>query len=284
MLQCFTVVYPVCRDFLQMDAKFESWRNSVPIEYQESQEITNLRGYQDPEIFVLARQRYILNTWYLAARLKLHIASTSGHCRAAQIPEDLAKCRVLCINVALELIKYQCDFHDSLIAQFKERQKLHYAYLASGWLFHGCFSLFEACIALLATKERIPRQAQLPGQMEAFDRTLRVLGETVESEPGKEGSIATMAINVLRPLREGHFSSSGSPMGELQPRPSGSGLHPAVQEAPQGFALNNLLNALSSGSSNLSTMQWMTSRVTHEQVASEAYAYGDSAGYAVPLG
>lgn len=195
-----------------MDEKLEGWKGSVPKEYQESEEITCLRGYQDTEIFILARQRYILNTWYLVGRLKLLIASTTGQHRAVQIPQDLGRCRELCISVAIELIKYQCDFHDGLVAQFKERQKLHYAYLASGWLFHGCFSLFEACVALLATKERITGQETVLGVMEAFDRTLEVLSETAKHEAGKEGSIANMAINVLQPLREQHFSRP--PMGD----------------------------------------------------------------------
>jgi hypothetical protein len=207
-----------------MDEKLEAWRGSVPKEYQESQEITCLRGYQDTEISILARQRYILNTWYLVGRLKLLIASTTGQHRAAQIPRDLGRCRELCISVALELIKYQCNFHDGLVEQFKERQKLHYAYLASGWLFHGCFSLFEACVALLATKERITGQEIVPGAMEAFDRTLEVLGETAKHEAGKEGSIANMAINVLQPLREQRFS--GPPLGDesvFEVAPNGNG-------------------------------------------------------------
>ncbi|KAF6760185.1 hypothetical protein DFP72DRAFT_883456 [Ephemerocybe angulata] len=247
---CYSPAYPHCGDFLAMDAKLEAWRNSVPQEYQESLEITSLRGYEDPEISILARQRYILNTWYLASRLKLHIASTTG-----PTPKT-------CISVAVELIEYQCDFHDGLIEQFRERERLHYAYLASGWLFHGCFSLFEACVALLATKERVPYQDMVPGAMEALDRTMQVLTSTAKHEAGKGGSIATMAINVLRPLHEQHFSvsQSGASHG--------------------GSMLKSLFDGLQNGNADLN---WLTS-MSRKEAVPEAFPYGQPVGFAVALG
>lgn len=267
---CYSVRYPLCSEFLAMDDKLRRWKSSVPTEYQESKEITSLRGYQDPEIFILARQRYILTTWYLAARLKLHIASTTGQHRETQTPADLAKCRQLCIAVAFELIKFQCEFHDDLVQRFKERQNIHYAYLASGWLFHGCFSLFEACVALLATKERIPQQEKVPGVMEAFDRSLEVLSETAKHETGKEGSIATMAIDVLRPLRKQLFSGSQS-SGFQGPAGTGS-----LHDTP---LMKSLFDHVDAGLDH-----WFAGSICGKEVAEEEFVYSEPMGYPVALG
>jgi len=257
-----------------MDTRFELWRNSLPQEYQENQTITSLRGYKDEEIFTMARQRYILNSWYLVGRLKLHIASTTGQHRSQEALEDLGRCRDLCISAALELIKYQCDFHDGLLQQFKDRQKLHYAYMASGWLFHGCFSLIEASVALLATKERASPLQDIPGIREAVDRTIQVLTETASIDGSREGSISTTALGILQPLRDFYYSPL-SHVADIQTGSLEVGEHSVGMVGDGGGLMMKGLFDDDVPHLNPDLNNWLSGGITRRDVTGQGFGYNE---------
>lgn len=141
---------------------------------------------------------YLLQTWYLLSRVKLHIACTTGQGRIAK-PESLAiESRERCFAAAVELIELQCSVITAEIETTTKFEKLTSS--GSGtWYFEGCFSLLEASVTIMTI---VTPYGEREEQVDVLlDRSLKMFKRIASYERGKRGTIARMSVEVLGVLR-----------------------------------------------------------------------------------
>lgn len=209
-VQCFSVEYPNCPVFFEMDQKFQQWEEQLPPEFQHGyDDSTGINQYDPTYTTILSRHRYSLHTWYLLIRMKLHIASITGQGRSPQSPANLQEGRRLCILFSMRLVRLQIETWESATSCKGGTQ---YGLPGSNWFFEGCFSLFEGAVALVTTLTRYPWQEKISEAEQLIDRALLVFGQVAHEEEGKRGDIARMAVEVLTALGKEHWwrAQSGS--------------------------------------------------------------------------
>ncbi|KAF8995492.1 hypothetical protein BDQ17DRAFT_1430384 [Cyathus striatus] len=200
---CFGAKYPDSVTFLEMGNKLAQWEAEIPPEYRQGHVLSPSEELSSQDILTLARQRYILYTWYLFGRLKLVVAATTGNpVRTAESPAARKECLERCIIYSMELIKFQCDAYEAISAEKDANPTLGATYPGNSWLFSGCFSLFEASVALLTTLAKYSWHEQMVAAGRLIGRVLDVLAEVRLREEGKTGETASMAIEVLTALRD----------------------------------------------------------------------------------
>jgi hypothetical protein len=187
-----------------MDRKFQEWEERLPSEYQLNLDAPILQECNSSEMKILARQRYTLHTWFLTGRLKLYIASSTGQGRAPQPPPLMRQTMVECINLSMQVIRYQTAAYQSL---FRPNDDLSApTYPGNCWLFEGCFSLFEASVALITVMSQLPLQDKVTASNRAIDSALHTFTEVSKREHGrKTAETAVRAIEVLITIREQHW-------------------------------------------------------------------------------
>lgn len=179
-----------------MDAAFANWESHLPLEYTQS--LGSLQNtLSSAELQLILRQRYVLKTWCLLARIKLAIASTTGMLRPPQIISHMDQSLELCLKLSAEMISFQCEAHEN---HFHSQDAT-----STSWLFSGCFSLFEASVALLTTIARHEWHDKAREGAELIDRSLRVFREVSEQQRGKTGEAASTAAVVLTTLKAEHW-------------------------------------------------------------------------------
>lgn len=179
-----------------MDAAFVDWENRLPPEYTQSLDSLQ-NSFSSAELLLLLRQRYVLKTWCLVARVKLAIASTTGQLRPPQIISHMNESLELCVKLSSATINFQCEAYET---HFYTQDAT-----STSWLFAGCFSLFEAAVALLTTIARHQWQEKARDSAELIDRSLRVFREVSERQNGKTGEAASTAAVVLTALKAEHW-------------------------------------------------------------------------------
>lgn len=206
-LQCFSLEYPNCEVFLELDSKLEQWEQQLPPQFQQygSGDDTQTTAPLDAQDMMTFRQRYMLLTWYLYIRMKLHVASTTGLNRPPQQMALVNKSSQLCIMLAIRLINFQCDACDAAAAN-SETIGFTDSLLGTNWYFEGCYSLFEATVALMTTLTRYPWPEKSGEAHELVNRTLNLFHRFVQAErSSKRCKVARMAIEVLAALVKEHW-------------------------------------------------------------------------------
>jgi hypothetical protein len=143
---------------------------------------------------------YLLQTWYLLSRVKLHIACTSGQGRIAKPQNLAAESRDRCFAAALQLIELQCSVITAEIETTTKSRKP----IGSGsgtWYFEGCFSLLEASVTIMTIMTHRPFAEREQQVDRLLDRSLEVFKRIASYERGKRGTIARMSVEVLGVLR-----------------------------------------------------------------------------------
>jgi hypothetical protein len=190
-----------------MDRKFEQWESQLPPEFRSDirSEYQSIQDDLDTsDLVAMAHQRYTLSTWYLLCRSKLHTSYITsqddpmflgvwGH------PLTRKRSRSLCISLASDLIRLQCDAHTTAMRSRSEQSGHESVLTASNWCFAGCFSLFESAVTLASLIPEHSWQGR-PGEPDALiHQALSVLVQVADEEPGT-GAIARMGSEALAAL------------------------------------------------------------------------------------
>ncbi|KAG5639468.1 hypothetical protein H0H81_001590 [Sphagnurus paluster] len=194
---CFGVAHPDIPLFFEMDKRLEHWERSLPPEYQLPRDEGMTRNLTTTELLTVNHQRYALHTWYLLFRTKIHIAALTGVRTSRQRSADILASRDACVLVCMRLIRLQCDNHD-----YTYRAEEGCTFPGSVWSFEGCFSLFEASVALLTTLTRYPWESKIREADSLVTRAIDVLTHVAGYENGKRSEIPRMAATVLGSLQE----------------------------------------------------------------------------------
>ncbi|KAG6844386.1 hypothetical protein H0H87_007290 [Tephrocybe sp. NHM501043] len=198
---CFSVAYPDFPSFFEMDGRFEHWENNLPPEYQLPRPDGAVSNLTTAELSIIDRQRHTLHTWYLLCRMKLHIAALTGIRQARQLRTDVLGSSKTSILMSMRLIKLQCDAHNSGLRYRTEDVDPESGFPGSVWFFEGCFSLFEAAVALITTLTRYPWADKMGEAEQLVDRAMGVLTQ-VGIEKGEQREVARMATEALGSLRQ----------------------------------------------------------------------------------
>ncbi|KAJ6593610.1 hypothetical protein B0H19DRAFT_27376 [Mycena capillaripes] len=224
--KCFGVGSPTSAAVHEMDRKFEQWETQLPPEFRsdirsEYQSIPD--DLDTSDLVAMARQRYTLSTWYLLCRSKLHTSYITsqddpmflgvwGH------PLTRKRSRSLCISLASDLIRLQCDAHATAMRCRNEQSAHDSVLMASNWCFAGCFSLFDSAVTLASL---IPQQSWQgrPGEPDALiHQAMLVLIQVADEEP-TTGTIARMGSEALAALIQ-ELGSRTSAENVLQTTPT----------------------------------------------------------------
>ncbi|KAJ7188570.1 hypothetical protein C8R46DRAFT_1055130 [Mycena filopes] len=209
--KCFGIGSPTSAAVHEMDRKFEHWEGLLPPEFRsdiraEYQSIPDDLSASD--LVALTRQRYTLSTWYLLCRTKLHVAYITSQDDANPAflgvwgghPLTRKRSRSLCISLAADLIRLQCDAHANAMRARGEQGGQHENVLtASNWCFVGCFSLFEAAVTLASLIPQHSWQGRAGEPDILIHQAMMVLGQVGEEEP-VTGTIAQMGCEALGAL------------------------------------------------------------------------------------
>ncbi|KAG6813127.1 hypothetical protein H0H92_013751 [Tricholoma furcatifolium] len=200
---CFSVACSDFVPFFEMDDRFEHWERNLPPEYQLSRPKDVVSDLTSAELAIIDCQRYMLHTWYLLCRMKLHIAALTVVRRSLQRRLNILQSSQTAILMSMRLIELQCDtHHHSSLGHRAENVDLDSAFPGSIWFFEGCFSLFEASVALITTLTRYPWPEKISEAEQLVDRAMVVLAQVAGLEKGKQTEIARMAAEVISSLRQ----------------------------------------------------------------------------------
>lgn len=189
-----------------MDRRFQEWEERLPAEYQLSLDATILQEYTPNERTMLARQRYTLHTWYLAGRMKLYVASATGQGRPPQAHALMKRTLQQCHALSLQVVRFQTAAYRALAHPGDDLSAP--AFPGNCWLFEGCFSLFEASVALNSVRSRLPcmPEDQAAEADHAIASAVHTFSEVAKREQGrKTAETAVRALEVLATIREQHL-------------------------------------------------------------------------------
>lgn len=224
--KCFGIGSPTSAAVHEMDRKFEQWETQLPAEFRSDirsdyQSIAD--DLDTSDLIAMARQRYTLSTWYLLCRAKLHTAYITSQDDPVFLgvwthPLTRRRSRSLCISLASDLIRLQCDAH-AMAVRCRSEQAGHESVLtASNWCFAGCFSLFEAAVTLASLIPQHSWQGR-PGEPDSLiHQAMLVLSQVAEEEPGT-GTIARMGSEALAALIQ-ELGGRTSPDNTMQTTPT----------------------------------------------------------------
>ncbi|KAF8058799.1 hypothetical protein FPV67DRAFT_1523765 [Lyophyllum atratum] len=174
---CFSVLYPDLPPFFEIDSQLEHWEQCLPAEYQLLRDNNVISDLSPADLLIVDHQR-----------MKLHVAALTG-IRESHPRPDVLECRKTCILMAIRLIRLQCDTHDAVVRFRDEHSCRQPVFPGSIWYFEGCFSLFEASVALITTLTRYPWEEKTTEADQLVNRAL--------VEKGKRKEIARMGAEVL---------------------------------------------------------------------------------------
>ncbi|KAH0588706.1 hypothetical protein H2248_004512 [Termitomyces sp. 'cryptogamus'] len=197
---CFSVAFPDFATFFDMDSRFEHWEGNLPSEYQLSRHDDVVNDLTPTELAIIDRQRYNLHTWYLLCRMKLYIAALTGVRRLQILRKDVLEIGKSAILMSIRLIKLQCDTYDSALRYGAENANPTFP--GSIWFFEGCFSLFEATVALITTLTRYPWTGKMLEAEQLVDRAIGVMTQVATLDKDQRREIVHMAAEVLGSLRQ----------------------------------------------------------------------------------
>ncbi|KJA20008.1 hypothetical protein HYPSUDRAFT_43587 [Hypholoma sublateritium FD-334 SS-4] len=206
-----------------MDRRFQEWEERLPLEYQVNLDAAILQEYTPNERTMLARQRYTLHTWYLAGRMKLYVASATGQGRTLQADALMKRTLRECHALALQVVRFQTAAYRARAPAGDDLSAP--AYPGNCWLFEGCFSLFEASVALSTVRSRLPclPDAQAAEADQAIASAVHTFAEVAKREQGrKTAETAVRALEVLATIRE----------ERVRPGEGGPGGLPRVKDEP----------------------------------------------------
>lgn len=212
-----------------MDRKFEEWEERLPAEYQLHCDPKALQEYNSAELMLLSRQRYLIQTWYMIGRFRIHITSTTGLGRDPQSPADIRRSMEKVIVISMQIIRFQTAVYGSSI-----RSSDDYAHHYPGgcWLFQGCFSLFEASVALVTTLAQLRWREKIDEANAAIDSALRTFSEVGRREAGKTRDTAVRATEVITTIRNQQWMEGDN--GPLQ--------LPRIKDDPEMLDFSTLVN------------------------------------------
>jgi hypothetical protein len=205
--KCFGIGAPTSAAVHEMDRKFEQWEAQLPPEFR-SNIPSEYQGIPDDldtsDLVALARQRYTLSTWFLLSRAKLHTAYITSQDDPMLLgvwghPLSRKRSRGLCVSIASDLIRLQCDAHATAVRCRSEQTGHESVLTASNWCFAGCFSLFEAAVTLASLIPHHSWQGR-PGEPDSLiQQAMMVLIQVADEETGT-GTIARMGAEALAAL------------------------------------------------------------------------------------
>src|SRR5688572_6269773 len=173
---------------MEMDNKFEHWEESLPRVFRMDYDLRLLQECSPVDLKMVARQRYVIHSWYLSARVKLWIAATTGYNRIAPVPHINRQCMETCVSGTMQLVRFQtASYNASLRYDFDPTAPI---YPGDSWYFEGCFPLFEGAVGLITTMARYPWQEKIGEAHMLVQSALSVFETVGRKEMGKLGDTA----------------------------------------------------------------------------------------------
>jgi hypothetical protein len=206
-----------------MDRKYEQWEAQLPPEFRsdmrsEYQYIPD--DLDASELVALARQRYMLSTWYHLCRAKLHLSFITSDDDPMFLgvwgPLTRKRSRNLCISIASDLIRLQCDAHTAASHCRNEQTGRESVLTGSNWCFTGCISLFEGAVMLASLLPPQSWQGRLGEPDTLIHKAIMVLTQVADEEQGS-GTIARVGSEALAALIQ---ELGGRTEGALQATPT----------------------------------------------------------------
>jgi hypothetical protein len=198
--QCLGIECPTEIAVFELDRKFKEWEARLSPEFRWNGDLSQSR---DPFII---RQSYILATWYIACRMKLHLSFVTQPERAPSHSVALKQSRDKCIELSMELVRLQ---NQRYAAYMDARRKE--ALPRVNWSFEGSFSLFDGAVSLVTALAHTPAKERRKDAEELVEEAKAVLSHVVVDGLGCAGEVSRMAAGVLHVLgQEGIWRSEGS--------------------------------------------------------------------------
>jgi hypothetical protein len=213
-----------------MDRRFQDWETQLPaqLRWRRSSAPASPTLGGDPLKFTsetaatpekhLFIQRHMLAGWYLCALMNLHrpylmhappILPPPGSTAGPRNKIMLNPSRERCIEVALELARVMCAFHEELMTW---REPGRPAGVVS-------YFLFDGAVALAGALSQSPPHPQASECLALMDKAMAALAELVQQAEGSssgEGENAKRALVILRALRKaGGWDRKDEEKGEL---------------------------------------------------------------------
>ncbi|KAL0956236.1 hypothetical protein HGRIS_002390 [Hohenbuehelia grisea] len=199
--KCFNVVdNPSGPDVFEVDQAFVRWESELPPGYRGE--------LSDGAMDLISRQRYTLQTWYLACRIKLHRSYIThpGQSRDPRVISQhtwLNKSRALCIDLSIAIINYQVEslarcnepMQDPLDPNLRST-KLHYC-------FEGIYSLFDAAVTLIMAMTLVEPHERPTEVEETVVKAIELLDDVAQSlkSKGSVGEVAQLTFDALKMLQ-----------------------------------------------------------------------------------
>ncbi|KAK7045690.1 hypothetical protein VNI00_007523 [Paramarasmius palmivorus] len=230
--KCIAVDRPSPKTVYDLDESLEQWRKRLPFEYRirngDSLEF-NASSLTSTLNF---RQWYTLSTWYLFARIKLHLGYVTGEKENLQyfppFPPYMSRkqSRVICMDACIEMLRLQCDMVEMLCRVKTESIPTDVVHLH--WDVIGPIGVLEAAVGLIALMAWKSPEQSIQAQAEA------VLARTIQTLPhvrlqSREGNrLSGAATSILTALLREATNRKGTPLSRAQspPAPGPSTLPP----------------------------------------------------------
>ncbi|KAJ7076900.1 hypothetical protein B0H15DRAFT_575846 [Mycena belliarum] len=224
--KCFGTGPPTSLVVHALDRKFEQWEAHLPPEFR-SDTWSDYQGISDDsggaDLVTISRQRYTLSTWYLLCRSKLHLSFITSQDDPMFLgvwgrPLTRQRSRNICISIASDLIRLQCDAHASADRRRNERNGQESVLTGSAWCFSGCLSLFEGVVTLASLWPPQNWEGR-PGQPDALIHQAMMVLAQVANEEQETGAIALLGSEALAALTQELVGRTGD---GLQTTPTSS--------------------------------------------------------------
>ncbi|GJE92953.1 Zn(II)2Cys6 transcription factor [Phanerochaete sordida] len=218
--KCMGTRPPPYATVLDLDRRFREWENALPEPLRWKKSGTPGVVLPTPCDRALRYQSTTLAGWYMCALMGIHrpylmhappvLAPPGSGAAGTQSKMLLNPSRERCIEIALELTKIMCDFHDDLAP-----------WRAPGRLNAETFSymLFDGAVALAGALSQVPPHPRAAECLTLLDRAMGALERHAEQAQGSrdgEGEMANRAMVVLRALRRaGGWDRKDEEKGEL---------------------------------------------------------------------
>uniref|UniRef100_A0A0W0EX90 Xylanolytic transcriptional activator regulatory domain-containing protein n=1 Tax=Moniliophthora roreri TaxID=221103 RepID=A0A0W0EX90_MONRR len=226
--RCISVDRPSPKTVHDVDDRLEQWRTQLPFEYR-------IRSGDNLELNASSltstlnfRQWYTLSTWYLYARMRLHLGYVTGEKENFQyfppFPPYMSRrqSRAICTGACIELLRLQCDTVEMLCRVKTEANPRDAVYLH--WDTCGPIALLEAAIGLISLMalKSLPEQSVVTQAEAALARTIQTLS-LVRLQAREGNRLSETAVTVLTSLIRETGTRKGTPLSRAHSSPPAPG-------------------------------------------------------------
>ncbi|KAF9268746.1 hypothetical protein L218DRAFT_527578 [Marasmius fiardii PR-910] len=224
-LKCIANEQPYSKMIHDLDESLQHWRSQLPYEYR-------IRTGEHLDFSVPSltstlnfRQWYTLSTWYLYAKMKLHLGYLTGVKEPYSTYVSRAQCRAACIGACVDVLRLQCETYELLYRTHTNHQSGGAQWFS--WDFIGLVALFEAALGLVSLLTKQPVLG-VPHDIESVvNRSMQLFTSLAHPSEGACGSEVAQAVATVLSAFSRELSKAGNDGAESNtlsttPSPPGS--------------------------------------------------------------